>query len=344
MAKTSGFTYDNIAAELRQNKFRPVYLLMGDEPYYIDLAANYFENNILDEMQREFDLTVIYGKDLPDMATLVTACQRYPMMGERQVVIVKEAQMVDKSRCKWEELVPYIEHYSPRTILVICYKYGTMDARKQPVKAIEQIGGAVMRSQKLYDKQVEPWITVYAKEHGIQLDYRAVQLLASHLGADLQKIVGELDKLKVAKPSGQITAEDIEKYVGISKDFNAFELIAALSTGNALKCYQITQYFADNEKNNPIQSVLALLFRYFSQVLTLLYLPQGLDQNAKAAAIGVSPYVMRDYENGAKRFNAWKCLHTITWIREADAQSKGVGGQFSQADIYKELIFKILYM
>ena len=344
MAKQSGFTYENIAAELRQGKFRPVYLLMGEEPYYIDLLAKYFENSVLDEMQREFDLTVIYGKDLPDMTTLVSACQRYPMMSERQVVILKEAQTVDKARCKWEELTPYIEHYSPRTVLIICYKYGSMDSRKQPVKAIEKIGGAVMKSPKLYDNQVEPWISAYAREQGIDIDIRAVQMLAVHLGADLQKIAGEMEKLKVAKPTGKIVADDIEKYVGISKEFNTFEFISALSTGNAAKCYQIAQYFADNEKNNPIQAVLTMLFRYFSQVLMLLYLPKGMDRFARAAAIGVNPYVMTDYENGAKNFNAWKCLHAITWIREADAQSKGVGGQLSQEDIYKELIFKILYM
>ncbi|HBZ34581.1 MAG TPA: DNA polymerase III subunit delta [Bacteroidales bacterium] len=342
MAKSSGLTYENIMAELRQQKFRPVYLLMGDEAYYIDLLADYFEKQVLDDMAREFDLTVIYGKDLPDMTTLVSTCQRYPMMGERQVVILKEAQTVDKNKCHWDSLTPYIEHYSPRTILVICYKYGSMDARKQPVKAIESVGGAVLKTAKLYDNQVEPWINNYARANGIQMEQRAVQLLAANLGADLLKIVGEIDKLRVAKPTGQITAADIEKYVGISKDFNTFELISALSQGNAYKCYQITQYFADNEKNNAIQFVLTMLFRYFSQVLILLYLPKEMDRYGKASALGVSPYVMADYENGAKRFDAWKCLHAITWIREADAKSKGVGGVFSSEDIYKELIFKLL--
>lgn len=341
MAKSSGFTYENLLAELKQQKYRPVYLLMGEEPYYIDKLAEYFENNILDETFREFNLTVIYGKDLPDMATLVSACQRYPMMGERQVVILKEAQTVDKGKCKWEELTPYIEHFSPHTILVICYKYGTLDGRKQPVKAIEN-AGAVLKTAKLYDNQVEPWIGNYVRANGMQLDQRAIQLLAANLGADLQKIVGELDKLRVAKPTGQITAADIEKYIGISKDFNTFELIAALSTGNSFKCYQIVQYFADNEKSNPIQAVLTMLFRYFSQVLILKYLPGNLDRYGRAAAIGVNPYVMTDYENGAKRFDAWKCLHALTWIREADAKSKGVGGVFTQEDIYKELIFKLL--
>lgn len=338
MAK-QGISYDQIISDLRRQSFAPIYLLMGEEAYYIDQISDFIQNNILDEGQQEFDLTVFYGKDT-EMTTIINAAKRYPMMSPYQIVIVKEAQLIKD----WEPLQYYVSNPSKSTILVFGYKYGTPDKRKKWILDISK-NGVVFESQKLRDYEMSAWINHYAKSKNVTVDEKAMVMLTEFLGTDLSKMANELDKLLLTKPvnTNRITPEHVEKNIGISKDFNIFELQAALINKDVLKANRIIRYFADNKKNNPMIVVLAQLFGFFSSLMMYHYLPDK-SQSVVASELKINPYFVKDYEKASKSFGAWKTMNIISWIRETDARGKGIeSNNIDEADLMKELIYKILH-
>ena len=339
MAKQE-ITCDDILKELRAKQYRPVYYLMGEEPYYIDLIADYITDNILTETEKEFNLTVVYGADV-DIATVINAAKRYPMMSEHQVVVVKEAQNIRNM----EELSYYLQKPLLSTILVICHKHGVLDRRKKLAAEIEKTG-VLFESKKVKDAQLPAFITSYMKRKGIDVEPKATAMLADFVGADLSRLTGELEKLIITLPKGhtRVTPEQIEKSIGISKDYNNFELRSALVEKDVLKANKIIKYFEENPKTNPIQMTLSLLFGFFSNLMLAYYAPEKSEQGI-ANMLGLrTPWQAKDYLAAMRRYNGVKTMQIIGEIRYADAKSKGVGNpSLSDGDILRELVFKILH-
>ena len=338
MAKQE-FTYEQILTDLRKKNYSPVYFLMGEESYYIDYISDFIQRNVLAETEKEFDQTILYGKDV-DIVTVINAAKRYPMMASHQVLIIKEAQLIKE----WDNLIHYLSNPLKSTILVFCYKYGTPDKRKKWVQEISKVG-VVYESVKLRDYEIGAWITKYCKSKNVNIDDKAVAMLSEFLGTDLSKLVNELEKLVLTKTADiqRITPELVEKNIGISKDFNVFELQAALINKDVLKANRIIRYFSENKKSNPLVLVLAQLFKFFSDLMLYHYLPDK-NQSAVAAELKINPYFVKDYQKAAQSFGAWKTMNIISFIRETDARYKGIDNPSTdEADLMKELIFKILH-
>ena len=331
---------DDILKELRAKQYRPIYYLMGEESYYIDLIADYITDNVLSETEKEFNLTVVYGADV-DIATVINAAKRYPMMSEYQVVIVKEAQAIRNM----EELSFYLQKPLNSTILVICHKHGTLDKRKKLVAEVEKVG-ILFESKKIKDSQLPAFINSYMKRKGIDMEPKASAMLADFVGTDLSRLTGELEKLIITLPAGQkrVTPEQIEKNIGISKDYNNFELRSALVEKDILKANKIIKYFEENPKTNPIQMTLSLLFNFYSNLMLSYYSPENTEQGI-ASWLGLkSPWAARDYLTAMRRYNGVKTMQIIGEIRYADAKSKGINNaSMSDGDILRELVFKILH-
>ena len=339
MAKQE-LTSDDILKELRAKQYRPVYYLMGEEPYYIDVISDYIEGHVLTDTEKEFNLTVVYGADV-DIATIINAAKRYPMMSEHQVVIVKEAQSVRGM----EELVYYLQKPLLSTILVICHKHGVLDRRKKLATEIERTG-ILFESKKLRDTQLPGFITTYLKRKGVDIEPKDTALLTEFVGADLSRMAGELEKLIITLPKGttRVTPEQIERNIGISKDYNNFELRSALVEKDVLKANRIIKYFEENPKNNPIQMTLSVLFGFFSNLMVAYYAPEKSEQGV-ASYLGLkTPWQAREYLAAMRRYSGVKTMQIIGEIRNADALSKGVNNSsISNGDILRELIFKILH-
>lgn len=339
MAKQE-ITCDDILKELKAKQYRPVYYLMGEEPYYIDLIADYIADNVLTETEKEFNQTVVYGADV-DIATVVNTAKRYPMMSEHQVLIVKEAQNIRNM----EELSYYLQKPLLSTILVICHKHGVLDRRKKLAAEIEK-SGILFESKKVKDTQLPAFITSYMKRKGVDLEPKAVSMLADFVGTDLSRLTGELEKLIITLPKGhtRITPEQIEHNIGISKDYNNFELRGAIVEKDILKANKIIKYFEENPKTNPIQMTLSLLFGFFSNLMLAYYAPEKSEQGI-ATFLGLkSPWQSREYLSAMRRYNGVKTMQIIGEIRYADAQSKGVrNSSLGDGDILRELVFKILH-
>ncbi len=343
--------YEEVMIGLKQGKYAPAYMLCGKEPYYIDLAANYIENNVLDEMAREFDKTIIYGKDLSggDVSPVIGAARGFAMMGGYKVIIVKEAQNIKK----WDALAMYMDNPQPSTILVFCYKYGSPDKRLNLFKNWEKKGGVLMESDPLRDYQVEKWIRDYVAQRNaelkangneVRIDEKVTKILADSIGTDLTQIVGALQKLIDGRPEGVkvIDAALVERNIGISKDFNIFELQSALIAGDVMKANRITQYFASS-KDHPMVKELGILYGFFANLMIYHYLPDK-SERAAAAALGISPYAARDFAPAAKRFSAGKTFAIIGYFREIDARLKGINNPSAKdSDLWKELIYKIMH-
>lgn len=340
MAKQSGLSYEQIMSDLRRKAYSPVYFLTGNEPYYIDKISDFIEENILDDSEKDFNLSVLYGKDV-NIDTVINAAKRYPMMSEYQVIVVKEAQQIKD----WDNLSFYLESPLNSTILCFCYKYGKPDGRKKVFQTISK-NYIYFESKALYDNQVGPWIRDYLGQKKVQISPKAEIMLTEFLGTDLSKIANELDKLLITKPanSTQITPELIEKNIGISKDFNVFELQDALIKRDVLKANRIINYFGENKKANPIQMVLSVLFSFFSNLMLYHYLPDKNNEYSVAAELKVAPFAVRNYAMAAKTFGAWKTMNIISYIRETDARSKGIDDTgTADVDLFKELIYKIMH-
>lgn len=295
---------DDILKELRAKQYRPIYYLMGEESYYIDLIADYITDNVLSETEKEFNLTVVYGADV-DIATVINAAKRYPMMSEYQVVIVKEAQAIRNM----EELSFYLQKPLNSTILVICHKHGTLDKRKKLAAEVEKVG-ILFESKKIKDSQLPAFINSYMKRKGIDMEPKASAMLADFVGTDLSRLTGELEKLIITLPAGQkrVTPEQIEKNIGISKDYNNFELRSALVEKDILKANKIIKYFEENPKTNPIQMTLSLLFNFYSNLMLSYYSPEKTEQGI-ASWLGLkSPWAARDYLTAMRRYNGVKTM------------------------------------
>ncbi|NVK28355.1 MAG: DNA polymerase III subunit delta [Flavobacteriia bacterium] len=331
-------TFEAISKELDQKVYRPIYFLMGEEPYFIDKITDRIENEVLDESEKGFNQSVIYGKETT-VQDIVSEAKRFPMMSEKQVVVVKEAQHVRNI----EDLKSYAEQPQPTTILVIAYKYKKLDKRKALAKVLAK-DHVLLESKKLYDNQVADWLSVQIRQNGYKVSPKAVALLTEFVGSDLGRMSQELEKLMIVVPKGgEISADVIERNIGISKDYNNFELQKALAEGNVIKANKIIHYFAQNPKDNPLVVTISLIFSYFTKVIQV-HTNAGKSQNELAGALRVNPYFLKDYLAAAKRYPLNKCLRIIGYLREADGRSKGLGGgDISHEDILRELIFKILH-
>ncbi|GAB3935983.1 DNA polymerase III subunit delta [Mucilaginibacter myungsuensis] len=337
-------TAPEILKDLRNRKFKPMYLLHGDEPYFIDQVSNYIEHDLLPPAERGFNQTILYGKDT-DVMTVLNAAKRYPMMADYQVVMVKEAQDMkwgkdDDDKKSINPLLAYLENPLPSTILVFCYKYGKFDKRKKTYKAIDKTG-LIFESNPMYDNKIPGWIEGYVTDKQYKLSSQASAMLAEYLGNDLSKIANELDKLMLNVEKGQeITLKHIQDNIGISKEYNVFELQTALVRKDAYKVNQIINYFEANPKSNPIVLVLGNLNNYFTKVLIYHYLK---DKSQAAKELGVNPYFVKDYEAAARSFDYGKTMKIISYLREYDLKSKGVESTAGPGELMKELMFKILH-
>ena len=328
----------DIVSEIKKGNIKPIYFLMGEEPYYIDKISDFIEENILDEADKGFNQQVMYGRDA-SIEDIVSSAKRYPMMAERQVLIIKEAQ--DLSR-NIEKLVSYAENPQPTTVLVLNYKYKKLDKRKKLHKAIAK-SGLIYESRKLYENQVSDWIRRVLGGKKYQIEIKAAQMLVEFLGTDLSKISNELDKLMIILPKETIINDKhIEDNIGISKDFNNFELRKAVGEKSIVKSNRIINYFVENPKNNPLVMTISLLNSFFTQLLLF----HGLKDKSKssvAKTLGVNPYFVDEYFIAARNYPMRKVAQVIAFLREADLRSKGVGANQTQEDILKELLFKILH-
>ena len=331
---------DEILKELRARQYRPIYYLMGDEPYYIDLISDFIANNVLTDAEKEFNLTVVYGADV-DIATVINAAKRYPMMSKHQVVIVKEAQAIRNM----EELTYYLQKPLNSTILVICHKHGTLDKRKKLAAEVER-NGILFESKKMKEAALPLFVASYMKQKRIDVEPKAAAMLADFIGNDLSRLTGELEKLIITLPTNQrrITPDQVEKNIGISKDYNNFELRSASVEKDILKANRIIKYVEENPKTNPIQMTLSLLFGFFSNLMLAYYAPEK-SEHGIAAMLGLkTPWQAREYLGAMRRYNGVKTMQIIGEIRYADAKSKGVNNpSMTDGDILRELIFKILH-
>lgn len=320
---------------------------MGEEPFYIDVIADYIADHVLDETQKEFNQTVAYGSDL-DVLSLVSAAKSFPMMGDYQVVIVKEAQniknLVPKKQEDADPFLAYIEKPQKSTLLVICYKYKKLDKRKALAKAIAK-SGVLFESEKLKDYKVPEWISSYVKKKGYSIDARNAGLLAEYLGNDLGKIVNETGKVFISLPKGaEITSEIIERNIGISKDYNIFELQSSFGQKDILKTTRIVNYFAQNQKEHPLPLLMASLYGYFSKLIKYHFLKASVSSDQIPVALGVNPFFIKEYEIAARNYPERKVRQIISWLREMDVKSKGVDNlSTDHADLLKEFFYKAMH-
>ena len=326
-----------IVADIRNGNIKPIYFLFGEEPYYIDKISQFIEKNILTEEEKGFNQMVLYGKEA-SIDEIVGNAKRYPMMAERQVVIVKEAQELSRTI---EQLVDYAENPQPTTVLVICYKYKKLDKRKKLYKSVSK-HGVLFESKKLYENQVSEWLRKVLHGKGYSISHKAAIVLVEYLGTDLSRISNELDKLTLVLPKeSQITPADIEEHIGISKDYNNFELKKAIGERNVLKATRIVNYFAQNPKDNPFVLTVSLLHNFFSQLLQYHGLNDHSPKNV-ASALRVNPYFVGEYQIAAKNYPMKKVSSIISHLREMDLKGKGVGATaIPQSDLLKELMVKI---
>jgi DNA polymerase-3 subunit delta len=333
-------TYEEIISDLKKRIFKPVYFLAGEEPYYIDLITEHIQEKVLAEDEKAFNQIILYGEDT-NIAAIIDTARRFPMMSSHQVLIIKEAQALKKL----EELIMYLEKPLLSTILVFSYKYKTIDKRTKLHKILES-HGVYFESPRIRDYLIPAWIERYLMNKGIKADPSASAMLTEYLGTDLHKIVNELDKLIITLPPGepQITTTLIEKNIGISKDYNIFELQKAIGERNILKANMIIHYFADNPKDNPITFSIASLFGFFSKLLTFHYLTDKSKNNV-ASVLKINPYFVKEYENSASKYNVAKTVQIISLLRTYDMKSKGYGDPGTEpGDLLKELVFRILHL
>lgn len=334
-------TLQSILQDAQQARYAPVYFLMGDEPYYIDVITDYLLSNILSDDQKEFDQMVYYGKDFErGAAAIFTAARRYPMMSPYQVIAIKEAQLI---RNLEEDLAVYYQHPTPTTILIICYKGKKLDKRRKLATQLEQTA-VVFESKALRDYEMPAWIAQEAAARNFRIDNKTCQILSDYLGTDLSRVVSEFDKLNIVLDgkSRDITPEVVEQHIGISKDFNNFELVNALTRKDIYKAHRIAQYYAKNPKEHPVQLLTVVLYDFFSKLLIYQYLADK-STAAAARAMGVVPFLVRDYETAAKLYSVRKILDNITLIREYDAKSKGFRQTaLADGELLRELLCRLL--
>lgn len=347
---------DQILLDLKRRIFKPIYFLCGEETHYIDVISDYIENNVLDAADREFNQTVVYGKDV-DLIGILGLAKQFPMMSEHNVVIVKEAQNLKElnksagdddspkgnAGAAAQQFLHYISNPQPSTILVFCFKYKSIDKRSAIAKALQK-NAVFLESKKLYDNQIPEWVTGYVKEKKYSIGPKATFLLAEFLGNDLGKIANEVNKLLInLQPGSEITPELVQDNIGISKDYNVFELQDALAKKDVLKANRIVNYFAANEKEHPAPMVLVTLYGYFSKILRYHFL-QDKSKFAAATALGVNPFFVEGYARAASNYNPAKLKQIFSYLKECDLKSKGVdNSSIENGELLKELVYKILH-
>ena len=341
MAETKNATFDSIMHDLKQRNYLPIYYLMGEESFYIDKISDYIAENVLTPEERDFNMTVMYGTDVTGK-DVVEVARRYPMMSEHQVVIVKEAQKLKGL----EPLEKYVEKPLASTILVFCHKYGVADRRKKVYSEIAKVG-VVFESKKLRDRDLIPFIGKYLQARGASIDPKSEQIIADSIGPDLNRLTSELDKVLIALPADdkRVTPEVVERQIGVSKDFNTFELRDAIVNRNVYKANQIANYFDINPKAGSFYQILPLLFNYFQNLMIAFYCPQRASQEAVAKWLDLkSPWAAKDYMTGMRNYSGMKVMQIISKIREIDAKSKGIDNPYTPSgELMKELIFFILH-
>lgn len=331
-------TYDQIITEIKNRVFHPVYFLMGEEPYFIDSISDSIESSVLDEADKAFNQVILYGKDVT-VNDIVSQARNFPMMSDYLVIIVKEAQDIRNI----ESLEPFLDMIPQSTILVINYKYKKIDKRLKLAKTLDK-KHVLFESKKLYDSDIPKWIVKYLSNKNYRITQKACQMLSDFLGSDLQKIRNELEKLIVAiTHKKEIDDNDVEYYIGISKDFNVFELQKAISYGDFPKAVQIVNYFGDNINDNHIISTVTILYTYYCKILKLHYC-NDKSQSAVASTIGVNTFFVKDYFEAARRYSIKKCVDNIEILREFDLKSKGYNiGDIDLKELYREMIYKLMF-
>lgn len=330
-----------ILTQIQKKQYHPVYFLTGDEPYYIDQIANCIADSVLSEDQKGFDQMVVYGKDV-SMNDLMANARRFPLMSDYQVIVVKEAQDLHK---EIDQLQNYFNQVQETTILVFCYKYKKIDKRKKIYKTLQK-NALFFDSQKIKDYRLEAWVGTHLKEQNFTIEPKAAAMLVEFIGNDLHRIANEIKKLQIILPEGtHITPDHIETNIGISKEFNNFELIKAIANKDEVSAYKIGYYFAQNSKNNPLVLTFGLLNNFFVRLLKyqgLTYKNAGQNPKTLAQQIGVSEYAMRDYQAGARHYPMKKVSRNIHLVRTFDMKSKGVGAaNISHQDVMNELLAEL---
>lgn len=327
----------------KKDGYKPVYFLMGEEPYFIDFLSDHFTNNVISEEEKSFNQIVLYGKDV-SVNDIMSQARQYPFMGDKMLVVIKEAQELVKTI---DQFAAYFKSVQPSTILVFCYKYKTLDKRKELYKTLSKSEFAeIFESNKLKDYQVEGWIKTLISDEKLEIEPKAVAMLVEFLGNDLSKISNEIDKLKIVlKNDKLITADLVEENIGISKEYNNFELINAVAYKNEAKAFGIAKYFALNTKNNPFVVTTSLLYNFFSKLLQyhgMIYKNAGANPADIAKQLGINQYGLKDYQAASKIYPMKKVSQVIAVIREIDLKGKGVNGSLSHDDLLKELLIKVL--
>ncbi|MBK9733000.1 MAG: DNA polymerase III subunit delta [Chitinophagaceae bacterium] len=335
-------THDVILRDIKNKIFHPIYLLEGEEPYFIDLVSDYIENNLLPESERSFNQTVLYGKDT-SVNEIRQRAMNYPMFSNYQVLIVKEAQMLKK----WDELLPYVEKPVKTTILVLCHRYDNFDKRTKVGKLLKDSSASVlMTTKKLYDNQVPDWIHQYLQERGFKIEQHAASLLVEYVGNELSRVSNELEKLMLNVKSGkQISVDDIEKNIGISKEYNTFELSKALGLKDVLKANRIVSYFNANPKSSPLVLTIGSLFGYFSKIY-LMHQAKPKTDSEIVSVLGIKsfPMIINEYKSASRNYSPQKTEQVIALLQDYDLRSKGVNDTGSEEGaLLKELVYKILH-
>lgn len=336
---------ETILQDLKKGTYSPIYFLQGEEPYYIDLLSDFVEKNAISEADKGFNQIIVYGKDTT-MAAILGCAKRFPMMAARQVVIVKEAQeLPDLKNDKAQEmLLSYCQKPLPSTVLVFCHKHKKLDSRTKLAKNLEKMT-VFVETKRLYDNQLPQWISTFFKEKKYGIDPKAAQLFCEHIGNDLNRMANEAEKLMLNVKEGSTINEDhISTYVGISKEYNTFELQDAIAQKNTLKAQKIVNYFAANPKDNPVIPVIANLFSYFSKILLLHQSSNKNDKNALSKVLGINPFFVEGYLQASRNYPAAKTVQVISYLRTADMQSKGIDSNLSDSEILEELIFRIVHL
>jgi len=334
-------THREIVEQIRRKEYKPIYLLMGAEAYYIDRISEYIADNVLTKDEQDFNQTVIYCTRETAVADVINCARRYPMMAKHQVVIVKEAQNL----LKIDELAVYAQNPMETTILVICYKNGKLDGRKKLVPAVEKVG-IVFESEKLKDGMLPQFITDYLSRKQVTIEQRACLMMAESVGSDLNRLAGELDKLVLALPTGQtrITTDLVQTNVGISKEFNVWELRTAISNKDVQKANKILCYMEQNEKANPPVMTVNALFNFFALVMQAYYSPDRTEQGMMRHLDFRQTWQLREYTTAMRHYSAMKVMLIIGKLREADARLKGINrGNLTDVDIMHELLYFILH-
>jgi len=335
-------TYDSIMTDLKAGQYAPIYYLMGEESYYIDKISDYIAEHALAPEERDFNQTIMFGSDV-NAAQVADAARRYPMMAERQVVIVKEAQNIKQT----DQLEKYFKKPMKSTVLVLCHKNGTIDGRKREYVKTIRDAGVLFESKKLRDRDLPAFIEKYLKQREVSIDPKSTQLIADAIGTDLSRLTGELDKVILSLPETdkRVTPEVVEEQIGVSKDFNTFELRDAIVNRNVYKANLIVKYFNNNPKAGSLYQILPLLFNYFQNLMIAFYSPKKQSQEGVAEWLELrSPWAAKDYMTGMRNYSGMKVMQIISKIRETDAKSKGLDNPNTPAEeLLRELIFYILH-